>query len=436
MTVGRPLRVLVVGHSAQASGAELALERLLAAVDPARARVRVLLLEHGPLAARLAAAGVPVDVLPLDPDAARTARTAVVGGAGARQALRLVPFVARLARHVRRQAPDVVVTTTLKSHVLGTPAALLARRPVAWHVHDRVADDYLPPPVVRALRAAARRLPRAVVANSAATAATLPGARGLVVAYPGFAPGQALTAPEQHVEPAPPVVLLLGRVSPTKGQLELVRAAARVLRARPDARFRLVGAPLFGAADYAAAVDDEIERLGLAGRVVRVPPVDDPAAELDAATVLVHASPVPEPFGQVVVEAVVRGVPVVATDAGGVPEILAPGAVLGPDDHDDADPGAGTEALGPLGLLVPPGDVDALAAAVAEVLADPAAARRRAAAAHADALRRFPVAVTAAVVTSAWERAAAGRTAEPPAAPTAGPPTGRAGLRRRRAPRP
>ncbi|WP_159797148.1 glycosyltransferase [Puerhibacterium puerhi] len=417
--MGGPLRVLVVGHSAQASGAELALERLLAAVDPARVQVTVLLLEHGPLAARLAAAGVPVDVLPLDAEAARTARTAVVGGAGARQAVRLVPLVARLALHVRRRSPDLVVTTTLKSHVLGTPAALLARRPVVWHVHDRVADDYLPRPVVLALRAAARRLPRGVVANSAATAATLPGARGLTVAYPGFAPAQALDAPERHAEPPAPVVLLLGRVSPTKGQLELVRAAARVLPAHPTVRFRMVGAPLFGAAGYAAAVDREVERLGLAGRVERVPPVDDPAAELDAATVLVHASPVPEPFGQVVVEAMVRGVPVVATDAGGVPEILAP---------DGPEPAADGTPAEPLGLLVPPGDVGALAAAIAAVLADPAAARRRAAAAHAAALRRFGVGVTAEAVMTAWERAAAARTEGPTAV--------RADRRRRRARRP
>ena len=51
----------------------------------------------------------------------------------------------------------------------------------------------------------------------------------------------------------------------------------------------------------------------------------------------------PEPFGQVVVEALARCVPVVATDAGGIPEILTPSA------------GAS------FGRLVPPGDVAALA---------------------------------------------------------------------------
>ena len=68
----------------------------------------------------------------------------------------------------------------------------------------------------------------------------------------------------------------------------------------------------------------------------------DPVAELDAMTVAVHASPVPEPYGQVVAEAMARGVPVVATDAGGVPEIVTGGPA-------------------PVGWLVPPGDVDALA---------------------------------------------------------------------------
>jgi len=395
--------VLVVGHTAELGGAELALVRLceaLRALPGDGADVRVVLLADGPLVARLRATGTPVRVVAADPRLVTASRgtLAAPSWGAARRAVAAARTVAQLRRVVRAARPDVVHTTTLKADVLGLVAGRTCGVPVVWHVHDRIAPDYLPPAVVRVLRAVARSRwwgPRAVVANSRATAATLPGVRDLTVAYPGFAPAQALPAPR----PAPPspggptgrprVVGLLGRISPTKGQLELVRAAPAVLARHPDATIRLLGAPAFGADDYAREVAAEVGRLGLGDRVELAGFVDDPAAALDALAVCVHASPVPEPFGQVVVEAMVRGVPVVATDAGGVPEILR-------GEDDDA----------PLGRLVPPGDARALADAVVAVLDDPRAAAATAARAHAVALARFDVATTARTVSAVWRRAA------------------------------
>ncbi len=385
-----PLRVLVVGHTAELGGAELALVRLCAALDEGL-DVRVVLLADGPLVDRLAGVGIPVTVLPADPDLVTASRGSVVGVSW-RQVRRLratVRAVAALREAIRTTRPDVVHTTTLKAHVLGLAAARLSGVPVVWQLHDRIAPDYLPVPVVGALRRLARRGPQAVLANSMATATTLPGVRDLTVAYPGFAPEQALAEPPQH-PPGPAVVGLVGRLSPTKGQLELVRAAPDVLARHPDTLFRCIGAPAFGAEDYARVVDAEAGRLGVADRVELAGFVADPAAALDALTVCVHASPVPEPFGQVVVEAMVRGVPVVATDAGGVAEILR-----------DGD--------GQLGRLVPPGDPEALAAAIVAVLDDVPAARAVARRAHTSALERFDVATTALTVSAVWRRTAGRR---------------------------
>ncbi|MFC8733053.1 glycosyltransferase family 4 protein [Luteimicrobium sp. NPDC057192] len=383
------LRVVVLDHTADLGGGELALARLCEALDPAEVRVRVIVFADGPLVGRLRDGGTPVEVVRLGEGVRGRSRDTLGAWASVRSAWAAVPFVWRLARRLRTLRPDVVHTQSLKADVLGSVAAAVARAPVVWHVHDRVADDYLPARVARVFRWLAERVPRAVVANSEATAATLPP--GAVVAYPGFAPEQVRPdGARERVDPSPPVVGLVGRISPTKGQLELVRAVPAVLAAHPGARFRLVGAPLFGGEDYAADVTAEIARLGLGDAVEVVGHVDDVAAVLDGLSVLVHASPVPEPFGQVVVEGMVRGVPVVAADAGGVTEILR---------GDD----------GPLGVLVPPGDSDALAAAVVGVLDDPAASRARAVAAYDAALERFPVARAAATVTATWRTVAARR---------------------------
>ncbi|WP_168210148.1 glycosyltransferase [Oerskovia sp. KBS0722] len=385
---GRPVRVLVLDHTGELGGAELALVRLLEVLGP-DVDVRVLLFSDGPLVARLRAAGAVAEVLPLDPGTASTSRT-TVGRAGLAQLVslaRLVPFTWALSRRVRALRPDVVHTTSLKADVLGVVPARVARAALVWHVHDRIADDYLPPRVARVVRWASARFPAEVVVNSRATASTLPGPS--TVAYPGFAAEQVRLGGRPPAG-RPPVVGMIGRVSPTKGQLELVRAARRVLDEHPDATFRVVGEPSFGAEEYAEQVRAEAVRLGVAERFVWAGFVADPSAELDGFDVCVHASPVPEPFGQVVVEAMVREVPVVATRAGGVVEILA-----GPAN----DPA-------PLGELVEPGDVESLARGISGVLADPEPAAVRARRAADVAQDRFAATRTAEVVSEVWRRAA------------------------------
>jgi len=394
----RPLRVLVLDHSATLGGGEIALLRLCGALGP-DVDVRVLLFADGPLVGRLADAGVAVEVLPLARSVQGLGRQAA-GRASARRVLdafEVLRFTVRLARRTRALRPDVVHTTSLKADLLGVLPARVARRPLVWYVHDRIAPDYLPGSLVRLVRACSRAAD-VVLVNSRATAATLPVPT--TVAYPGL-PDDLLRAEpgdgEGRARPAGPgpTVTLVGRTSPTKGQRELVRAAPEILRRHPGARFRLVGAPLFGEEAYAEEVRAEAEELGVADRVTWVGFVADPTPELDRADVVVHASPVAEPFGQVVVEAMARGVPVVATRAGGVPEILEP----------DAGPA--------LGVLVAPADPAALARGVLEVLDDPDAAAARAALARADVRTRFTASGTARVVTDAWRRAARGRRPAP-----------------------
>lgn len=385
------MRVVVLDHTAQLGGAELALLRTCRALDPQRVAVTVVLFADGPLVGALREAGVTVHVLPLDPRIAATDRAAAgrsVAGA-ARSAAATLPFVGRLARLLRRLDPEVVHTTSLKADLIGLPAAALARRPLVWHVHDRISEDYLPGPVAHVLRTVARRGPRHVVVNSRATAATLlPLPRGWTLAYPGLAPEQVASDPAARVAPAQPVIGLVGRISPTKGQVEFVEAAALLADRYPGATFRIVGAPLFAEQAYADRVRALVAERGLTDRVELTGFVDDPAAAVDALSVLVHASPTPEPFGQVVAEGMARGVPVVATSGGGADEIAVA-----------AD---GTARC----LLVPPRDVEALAAAVAEVLDHPEAAAARAERAWKDVQQEYAIATTADALTRVWQRTA------------------------------
>jgi glycosyltransferase involved in cell wall biosynthesis len=380
--------VAVLDHTAELGGAELALLRLLEALDGARIEPVVVLFADGPLARRLRSAGHAVEVVALR-ERLRVANRRLGPASALTAALSSVGFLSRLVARVRRLDVDVIHTTSLKADLVGVPVARLLGLPLVWHVHDRIAPDYLPGWTTRLVRALARRAPTAVVANSAATAATLPGARGLTVVHPGLAPDQVAPAPRRRQPEGSPLVGMVGRLSPTKGQLVLVRAMRQVVDRRPDARLRLVGAAAFGAASYDREVREEIGRLGLVEHVQLAGFVDDPRVELGRFTVSVHASPVPEPFGQVVTEAMAWGVPVVATSGGGVDEIVRSGP-----------PGCET------GLLVPADDAAALAAAILDVLDHPAPALARAARAHADVRDRFEAAAGAGAMAAIWQAAA------------------------------
>ena len=387
-------RAVVVTHTAQLGGAELALERLLAAIDREQWDVRVITLGPGPLVDRLRATGIPVEVVD-ERDLAQAGREtagrvlSVVG-----QVPGAVRTMRRLRSALRRDSPDLVVANSLKAAVLVPGALTFSRVPWVWHLHDRLARDYLPSAAVRGLRLLASRGPHTVVANSRATQAELPRrARDhTVVAYPGVDPSLGAVARER---PQPPVVGLVGRIGPTKGQREFVQAARLVARSRPDVRFVIIGAALFGDQDYESAVraeaGDAVAWLGW---------TDDPVGAIAGLTVLAHASPVPEPFGQVVAEAVCLGVGVVATEAGGVPEILAPRGVV-----TDASSGL---RHGDHGLLVKPGDVEGLARALEAAIACQDGAdgdgSRRASAVEALSIDR-----TAATVNEAWSAALASR---------------------------
>ena len=147
-----------------------------------------------------------------------------------------------------------------------------------------------------------------------------------------------------------PVVLFVGRLEQAKGVADLIEAFPAVLRASPQARLRIAGT---GA--LAGALRDRADELGMNGSVEFLGAVDHaqiPGLLEDCA--LLAAPSDGEPYGMTVLEAMSAGRAVIAGDNGGPPFLL---------DGDDG------------GRLVAPHDIDALAGALVELLADPARLR-------------------------------------------------------------
>jgi glycosyltransferase involved in cell wall biosynthesis len=141
-----------------------------------------------------------------------------------------------------------------------------------------------------------------------------------------------------------PVVMLPARLTRWKGQTVLIEALAKL--GRRDLCCLLVGSDQ-GRTDYRREVESLVKARGLDGVVRAVDHCRDMPAAFKLSDVVVSASTDPEAFGRVVAEAQAMGRPVIATDHGGAREILIPGQT---------------------GWLVPPGDADALAAALNEAL--------------------------------------------------------------------
>lgn len=336
--------VVFVGHTALCSGGEIALLRLIPALG---LDAHVILGEDGPLVDRLRAAGATVEVLPMGAAGRNLRRDRVRPAlASASAAYAAAAYAILLARRLRQLRPDIVHTNTLKAHLYGGVAGRLAGVPVIWHVRDRIADDYLPHAAVRLVHAASKWLPRSVIANSISTRATLPqrtASRAVVIHDCVVMPADA--APRSG---GPLRMGIVGRLAPWKGQHVFLEAFARACPG--SERAIVVGGALFGEDDYAQSLVDLAQRLGIADRVEFRGHVDDVEAEYAALDVLVHASTIPEPFGQVVLEGMAAGLPVVAADAGGPAELITDGVN---------------------GLLATPGDVDGLAAQLSRLVGDP-----------------------------------------------------------------
>lgn len=368
----RKLRIVVLGHTAQLSGGELALLRVMPAFHGVQ--FHVILAQDGPLVSLLERAGASVEILSMDDrardlrrDRVRPSTLPILGCAQS------AAYVFRLARRLRQVRPDLVHTNTLKAALYGGSAARLARLPCVWHIRDRIAPDYLPLSAVRILRLAARLLPDAVIVNSHATLETLPagGRTQTQVIYDaafdvntsqarttaGGSSPAVLSRMERALWSGPSAnfrVAMVGRLASWKGQDVFLRAFARAF---PDgeAVAVLLGAALFGEDDYEVQLRELVRDLGIEKRVEFRGFRSEVFEELAQVDVLVHASVIPEPFGQVVLEGMAAGLPVVAAGAGGPAEIIVDGET---------------------GFLYPPGDVDALASLL-RLLADDAQLRSR-----------------------------------------------------------
>lgn len=289
---------------------------------------------------------------------------------GGRSGFSRVLALAELFRRWRRAAKTIrgvaePSSPIIVNSLLALPAARLARprRGFSWLVHD-IANEAKQRLVVRAC---VRGVERAVAVSAPVAESVRALGVDAEVSELGI---QVPPARGDHTRSDPPTVGIMGLLTPWKGHQVLLDALARI----PHVRCEIAGGVFPTDEAYAEELRRRAAEPPLSGRVSFLGHVD-PFSTMARWDALISASTSPEAGPIVALEAMSIGVPVIGTDHGGTAWLLRDGA----------------------GILVPPGDSEALAAAIedfvgmgATELAPMVASARRRVLDHHDATTTSP----------------------------------------------
>ncbi len=332
---GRRIRVVEVLATGSNGGAQEHLHGLVARMDPTRYDVSVVALSAGSAVRKLQRAEIPVLVID-DPD------DSIAVGA--------------LAAHLAEVRPDVVHAHMYRAETVAARAVIALgeagqRRPylVATIHSSRVRSEADRQTLIELTPQFDR-----LIAVSRAIEAKLAHEGRDIVPVSLIQNGVDLqrydhqepccTLPEEYgMEPGSQIVGVVARLEPEKGHPTLLEAWPAVLRAVPDVYLLIVGE-----GSRRDALEAQARELRIAHRIVFTGRRDDVPAVTAALDVAVLPS-YREAQGLTVLEAMALSRPVVASNVGGIPEMIEDGVT---------------------GLLVPPHDAPALAAAIVRLLTD------------------------------------------------------------------
>jgi len=348
LTAPERTRVLYVINDLARAGAETQLVELVRRLDRVAFEPSVVLLKaRNDFAEELTAAGVPVAAL-------------------GRRGWWDVGVVWRLAREVQRFRPHVVHSWLFLANLV---SALAVRRGSGRHliVSQRCSYEAMAGLGWRRVARWSHRRADCVIVNSRAALEEEAAAghpRSCLVYIPNGVGEPAPPAANRSALglPAGPLVVCVGQLAHIKGHHVLVEAWPAVGKAVPGAQLVLVGA-----GPQRGALEERARNLGVSGTIVFAGFRARAGPFMAFADVFVQPS-LSEGMPNAVLEAMAASRPVVASSVGGIPELIVDGES---------------------GILVPPSDPHALAAAVARLLVDRALAVRLAAAAAKRARELF-----------------------------------------------
>ena len=347
-------KILYLHASAELYGADYVLLELIRRLDRSKYEPIVLLPCTGPLWGELEAAGARVELFRF---AVLRRKNSNLRGA-LEYAVRFLCSTARLLRFIHREGIDLVHTNTVVVWG-GAVAARLAGRPHVWQVMEIITSPSwlwkvsallagtLSNRVSTISNAVRDHLIRGYAGNADKAVTVYHGVDSSVY-DPAIDPGEVRG--EFGLAASVPVVGMVARIKPWKGQECFLRAAARVLEDMPQVRFFVVGSVFAGEDHYREQMLTLIDELGIRDQVFVTGFRTDLPQVMAAFDVFVLPSVLAEPNATVLLAAMAMAKPVVATAIGGTLEAV--------EDRST-------------GMLVPPGQPDLMAEAILGFLREP-----------------------------------------------------------------
>jgi glycosyltransferase involved in cell wall biosynthesis len=333
-------KVLFVTPFSWLYGEALSLLQLVRSLDRKLYSPSVITTGDGPLVAQLEEANIPVRSIKM-PYLSRRGKQAFDF------ARSLLPVSLWLSNYIQEEGFDLVYNNTLLNPY-GALASYLAGVPCVWHVREVGRDSGLRQNFLKLTAFLATRL--VVVSKSVGELYTEKERHKLRVVYNGI--DQDFFNPALYdadkirtgfgVRPDQPVISVIGRLHSSKNHDDLLKATRTLVERWPDLQVLVVGdGPL------EEEIKGRIDELGLELNVRLLGYMEDVREVLAASDLMVLPSE-HEAFGRAVVEAMLMEKPVVATNVGGLPELITPET----------------------GLLVPTGCPDELGDAIKSVIID------------------------------------------------------------------
>lgn len=355
-------RVLIVNHVAGIAGGEKATLRWLDALDRDLFEVAWACPEEGPLTEDVRGREMAVylgypskRLLNIKRKSLGSNRLAILT-----YPLDMITTVAGLARLVRRERFDLVFTNSLKADIYGSLAGWMARRPIVWGVHDVVIPESFNKLNMWLVKTCGSYLASRIIADAPAVKEALvdlgvPGEK-IAVVYIGIKMEEVLSTKSREevrkelgIGEETPVAGFVGRLVEWKGVDYFIRAAAMVAAEIPEARFLIVGDALFGEEEYVDYLKRLTAELEMGEKIIYTGFREDVPDIMSSVDLFVLSSVLPDPLPNVVIEAMAKGLPVVAFDGGGIPVMIEDGVT---------------------GAIVPPRDFEAMARAMVALLGD------------------------------------------------------------------
>jgi len=362
------VRIAILDHSPELGGAESSILTLCKHLDKSRFHVTVILPSEGPFSKELVQSGISVKVVHLPLGLVRLKR-----GTLFKSFLSILAylfyinlFLLRLFVYLKKNHFHLVLTNTVKAHLYGSLAAFFCSFPLVWRFHDILSPDDFSPILIKCIVFFGKVFPRKILAvsNTAKSYLTRSGLKnekievifnGIDHETLGVKEDSNAFRKELNIGVKAKVIGCVGRIVPPKGQKFFLLSIPQILRAYSDVFFLIVGDVFHGEDAYKKDLLKIAKENGL-DRILKFTGFrTDIGAVVESLDILVFPSVAPEAFPLTLLEAMGLGKPVIASNIGGVSEIV--------DDGEN-------------GLLVEPGRPDQIAEKVLYLLRHPNECRR------------------------------------------------------------